>query len=107
MRSSRPSITSCQRRSSSQARAGEVHLPDDAVTAQGQVADRRGLVQGGVAGERGLQLDACPPQLLVLHLQLDLVDLQLVQQALAILRRARHTVAIPGKLLLGLAAQLG
>ena len=49
---------------------------------QRQVSDGRKVVQFGIGIARLGQLDLRLPQLLVLHLQLDLVDLQFVDEFL-------------------------
>ena len=66
-------------------------LLDRPVAIEGQVADRREVVEVGVARQAVLHLVASPLEFLVLQLQLDLVHLQLVDQPLRFERR--HLVA--------------
>ena len=84
--------------------ARQVDFRDQALAGQGQVADRGELVEVHVAVARFLQGELGAPQLLVLHLQLDLVHLELVQELLGGLRR-RTRVRGAGKLRLCLRPQ--
>ena len=61
--------------------AGKVELGDQAVGREREVADRREVVQFGVAGQRRFEFGTGLTQLLVLHFQLDLMHLQFVQQS--------------------------
>jgi hypothetical protein len=64
-----------------------VGLDDGAAHLQRQVAHRRALVQLRVAVARGFELGLRLAQLLVLHLELDLVHRNFVHQALLLRRR--------------------
>ncbi len=72
-------------RHSQQGGSGEVGLHDQTILAEGEVADRRQFVEFEVALPQGLNLRLRPPQLLILHLQFDLVHPQLVEQPLGFL----------------------
>ena len=93
-----------------QARPGEIRLADIAFPAEGKVADRREVIELGVALQSRLQFRPRPLELLVLHLQLDLVHLQLVDEPLCVAGwwlpdlRARGSFPQP---ILRPAAQLG
>ena len=63
---------------------GEVDLPDAAGGVHGEVADGGEVEQLGVPPERGLERAPGRPQLLVLQLELDLVHLELVDQAASV-----------------------
>ena len=63
------------------ARPGQVQLADRPVAAKGHVAHRGKIVELGVALQPRFHLRPRPAQLLILHLQFDLVDLQFVQEA--------------------------
>ena len=71
-----------------EARTGEVQLLDRPRSIQGEVPHRGKIVELRVLRERRLQSLAAQAQFLVLQLQLDLVHIELVHQALA-LRRDR------------------
>ena len=58
----------------------EVSFQDQSCFIEGQIAHRRELVEVEVPGARGGDFLLRPAQLLVLHLELDLVHLQLVEQ---------------------------
>ena len=62
-----------------QGSGGEVGLQDQAVIAEGDIADRRQVVEIEIACPHGVQFHLRPPQIFVLHLQLDLVYAQVVQ----------------------------
>jgi hypothetical protein len=65
-----------------QSRGRQVQLLHDAQRVEGAVGDRRKVVQVGVAIARLLELALRLAQLAVLHFQLDLVNLEIVQQPL-------------------------
>ena len=65
-----------------QARAGQINLMDRPVAAKGHVAHGGKIVELRVALKPRLHLRPRLAQLLVLHLQLDLVDLQFVEEPL-------------------------
>ena len=65
-----------------QARAGQINLMDRPVTSEGHVAHGGKIVELRVALQPRLHLRPRLAQLLVLHLQLDLVDLQFVEEPL-------------------------
>ncbi len=58
---------------------GEVRFQYEAGLIQGAIADRSEIVEVEVARARRVEHELEPAQLLVLHLELDLVDLELVQ----------------------------
>ena len=64
-----------------QLRRRQVHLDNRAIVRERQVAERCSIVKGPVEVTALLEIDVRPAELVVLHLELDLVDLQLVQQA--------------------------
>jgi hypothetical protein len=61
-------------------RRGEVRPGDETLGVEGEIPDGREVVEVDVAIVGLLQGELGPPQLLVLHLQLDLVDVQLVEE---------------------------
>ena len=65
-----------------QAGRGEVGLADQSLAVEGQVAHRGEIVEVAVFFQPRLRLVPGLLEFLVLHLQLDLVDLQFVNQAL-------------------------
>ena len=75
---------------------GEVRFEDQALLAERAIADRGQIVEVEIPRPGGVQLRLRPPQLLVLHLEFDLVHAQLVErgaqgfrrQGIEILRRA-------------------
>ena len=73
-------------RTAQQRRHRQIGLNDQPAFAHRAVTHRRQVVQLEVAGPRGFQQQLGAQQLVVLHLQFDLVHLQLVQGAL----HARH-----------------
>ena len=68
---------------------GEVGLDDQPLLAEREVAHRRQIVQIEIPRPRGLQLHLGPAQFLVLHLQLNLVHPEIVQQRPRRVRRQR------------------
>jgi hypothetical protein len=70
-----------------QSRAGQVSLSDRPVTIQGKVARGRKFIEISVELKRSLGLCAGLLQLLILHLQLNLVNLQFLNEPLGIVRR--------------------
>jgi hypothetical protein len=70
-----------------QSRAGQVSLSDRPIAIQGKVARGREFIEISVELKRSLGL--CPGllQLLILHLQLNLVNLQFLNEPLGIVRR--------------------
>ena len=69
-----------------------VGLDDAAILPLGQVADRHRVVELGVATALGLERTLCPPQLLVLHGELELVELELLDHPEHIAARHRGDV---------------
>ncbi len=92
-----------------QARGREVRFADDAVVAHGEVAHGRQVEEIEIARPRGFKLLLGAAQLLVLHLELDLVDAQLVDGGGELLEHGRggRDGGEPAEALLGPAAQLG
>src|SRR3990172_3311700 len=89
-------------------RSGEVNRDDVPVPGEGGVTHRREVVELGVARRRLLRLVPARAQLLVLHLELDLVDLELVQEPQRVPRAARgHPVPTLTQLVFRAAAQVG
>ena len=70
------------RSSPQQGGARQVDLRNQSLGGQGQVADGGELVKVHVGGAGFLQGELGAPQLLILHLQLDLVHLEFVQDFL-------------------------
>ena len=70
----------------------EVGFEDQALRADGAVANGGEIVEVEIAGAGGGEFVLRPAQLLVLHFQLDLVDLQLVQQRARCFRRRRRQI---------------
>ena len=64
-----------------QGRDGEVGFLNQPLFAQGDIAHRREIVQIEISGPGGISFLLGPPQLLVLHIELDLVHLQFMNQA--------------------------
>jgi hypothetical protein len=60
----------------------EIDLSDGAGGGEGKIAGRREIVEAGVIIQRHLQFIPGLPQLGVLHLKLNLMDLQFVEQPL-------------------------
>ena len=73
-----------------QARAGEVGLRNRSIAVEGEVAHGGEVVEVGVAFQRGFHLRPRKAQLLVLHLQFDLVHLQFVDELLGVGVRVRN-----------------
>ena len=71
-------------------RCAEVGLRDQPSPVEAAVAHRRQVIEVEIARPRSLQLGLGLAQFLVLHLKLDLVDLQLVQQSLQGFGRLRQ-----------------
>ena len=70
--------------------------------AEGDIAYRGQIVQVEILLPRGFQFFPRLPQLLVLHLQLDLMHLQLMKQTKGIFRRHRPMgFRRPGRIFLG------
>src|SRR3990172_1163497 len=92
-----------------QARPGEVHLADGPVAAEGHVAHGRKMVEVFVPFPPRLHLRPRLPHLLVLHLQLDLVHLQLVENPLRFFLRPGRGLLLLARFqpLFRPAAQLG
>ena len=67
----------------------EVRLQDQPLLAEGEIAHRRQIVQVEVPRPRDFEFALGPAQFLILHLQLDLMHLQLVEQAPGFLGRQR------------------
>ncbi len=67
----------------------EVGLQDQTLFADGEVAHRRKIVKIKIPCPRGFEFALRPPQLLVLHLQFELMHLQFVEQPLGFLGRNR------------------
>lgn len=85
-------------------RAGaQVRLSDEAGRVQREISDRREVVELEVTLARSFQRLLRPAQLLDVHLELDLVDAQLVKQASRFLSRVRPRAVSPDgrRLLLG------
>jgi hypothetical protein len=72
-----------------EARRREVGLEHDVPVAERDVADGGEVEELDVGGSRGGELLLGPAQLLVLHLELDLVHAQLVEEEGGLLRRGR------------------
>ena len=81
-------------------RQGQIGLPDQTLAVDQAITDRRLVIEFDIAGLAGLEFLLHPAQLLVLHFQLDLVQLQILQQLLQILRphgiRRRSSAAAQG-----------
>ena len=67
-----------------QAGPGQIGFADASLAIEGQVAHRGEIVEIGDLFQHRLQLTARARQFRVLHLQLDLVDLQLIEQPLRV-----------------------
>ena len=92
-------------------RGRQVGLPDHALVADGEVADRGEVVEVEVPRPRVLQFRLRPAQFLVLHLELDLMDVKFVEQlGHRVCRQPRRAARRPGRQapdrLLGPGAQL-
>ena len=69
---------------SKQCARGQIGPLDDAVLIQCQIPDRCKFIQFGVAISGILQLNLCMAELFVLHLELDLMHLQFMDQGLKV-----------------------
>jgi hypothetical protein len=67
-----------------QTHSGHIRFDDDALAVQGEVADRGKIIEVRILPARRLHLLLCPPELLVLHFELDLVRRQLMDETLDI-----------------------
>jgi hypothetical protein len=60
--------------------SGKVHLLNDPFASEGQIADRRKIIEFGVSPLGFLQRSLAPLELLVLDLQFCLIDVHLMEQ---------------------------
>ena len=67
-----------------QRRSGQIRFPDRPVVGHGQVAHRRKVVEIGIFFQAPLELLAQLQQGVVLHFQLDLVNLEFMEQAVVV-----------------------
>jgi hypothetical protein len=87
-------VDQCAARRPQQGRRGEVGFEDHPGLAEGEVAHRRQVVQVEVARPRRLQLELRPAQFFVLHLQLDLMHVQLLHQPVDLVGRQRSQIVM-------------
>jgi hypothetical protein len=73
-----------QPRLTEQGGRGQIQLLDDSLPGQAEVADRRKIVEIGIAVARVLQRLLGFPQVLILHLQLHLMHLEFQEKALSL-----------------------
>jgi hypothetical protein len=69
---------------------GQVRADDDPASVEGDVTNRGEVVEVDLSVAGFLQFELAPPELFVLYLQLDLVDLELAQESSRGLVRLRH-----------------
>ena len=88
---------------------GQIRFHNHSMTVQRQIANRRKIIQRTIPVSRRFELLLRPAQLLILHLQFDLIDLQLVHQPLDILHGhvANFLTGTPQKRLGSLAQHVG
>ena len=67
---------------SQQLRTGKIYLPYHSARIKGEIADGRKVIEFGILVPRQLKLLPGPEQLVVLHLQLDLVNLKFLDEPL-------------------------
>lgn len=84
---------------------GKIDFDNKAIGVQGEIADRRKLVQIHVSIARRLERRLRPAQILVLHLQFDLMHLQFVHKIGRILWQIDIPCRTPGQALFRLVEQ--